>query len=246
MLVIDKPTGMVVNRADTTGGVETVQDWVESRRPDDSEDFDGQKSRRSENLKFGKSDTPGSLSILEEEFSARSGIVHRLDKDTSGLLVIAKTPEAFEKLKAQFKSRETVKKYLALVHGKVEPAEGSIDAPIERNPFNRKHFGVFPGGREAKTDYRTIQQFSNSALLEVTPHTGRTHQIRVHMKYVNHPIVADPIYGGRKNYRDDVKFCPRLFLHAAHLEITHPESGELLKFDSPLPPDLQTVLDRLQ
>lgn len=206
LLVIEKPSGLVVNRSDTTAKVETLEDWAATK-------------------------------IKDVE---RSGIVHRLDKDTSGLLVIAKTPESFENLKSQFKNRETVKKYLALVHGKVEPAEGTINAPIERNPFNRKHFGVFPGGREAVTGYRIIKQFSDLALLELMPHTGRTHQIRVHMKYINHPIVADPIYGGRKNIRDDLKWCPRLFLHATYLKISN------MEFNSPLAPDLQTALDNLQ
>ncbi len=184
ILVIDKPSGLVVNRADTTAKIETLQDWIDS--------------------KYKMTD--------EDEFSARSGIVHRLDKDTSGILVIAKTPDAFESLKNQFKNREVVKKYLALVHGKVEPSEGTINAPIERNPFNRMHFGVFPGGREASTEYKLLkclkllkQEFS---FLELAPHTGRTHQIRVHLKYINHPIVSDPIYGGRKNFQAGFKFCP--------------------------------------
>lgn len=176
----------------------------------------------------------------------RSGIVHRLDKDTSGLLLLAKTPEALAKLQAQFKDRGVVKKYLALVHGKVEPEEGSINAPIDRSPFNRKHFGVFPGGKAAETDYRTLSRHGDLTFLELTPHTGRTHQLRVHLKYINHSIVGDSIYGGRKNYQADSKFCPRLFLHATHLVIRHPVSGEKMEFNCPLPLDLQAVLDTLQ
>ena len=218
ILVIDKPSGLVVNRADTTGQIETLQDWIDSKYS-----------------MFG-----------EEEFASRSGIVHRLDKDTSGILVIAKTPEAFTNLKNQFKGREVVKKYLALAHGKVEPSEGTINAPIERSPFNRMHFGVFPGGREAQTAYKTNKTYTSYTLLELTPHTGRTHQIRVHLKYINHPIVSDPIYGGRKNYQADLKFCPRLFLHAAYLRIKHPVTGEVLEFNSPLPSDLDTVLKLLK
>lgn len=214
LLVIDKPAGVVVNRAESQKG-ETLEDWAAQK------------------------------GIAVE----RSGIVHRLDKDTSGILVIGKTPEAFENLKDQFKSREVVKKYLALVHGKVIPAEGTINAPIERNPFNRRHFGVFPGGREATTDYKVYNNYNdykNYTLLELTPHTGRTHQIRVHLKYINHPIVSDPIYGGRKNYQADLKFCPRLFLHATYLRIKHPQTGETLEFNSSLPSDLQAVVDSLQ
>ncbi len=211
LLVVEKPSGLVVNRAETQKE-ETLEDWAAGK-------------------------------VVGVD---RSGIVHRLDKDTSGLLVIAKTPEALANLQAQFKGRKVVKKYLALVHGKVEPKEGSINAPIERSPFNRKHFGVFPGGREAQTDYQTLSHYGDLTLLELTPHTGRTHQIRVHLKYINHPIVADPIYGGRKNYQADVKFCPRLFLHATSLKVKHPGTGEWLEFNSPLPSDLQAVVDKLQ
>jgi 23S rRNA pseudouridine1911/1915/1917 synthase len=216
-LVIDKPSGLVVNRADTNKDP-TVQDWVEARGP---------------------------LAAGDEEFRARSGVVHRLDKDTSGLLVIAKTPEAFAHLKNQFKERGVSKKYFALVHGKVEPPVGMVNAPIERNPFNRKHFGIFPGGREATTKYKALKVFKDFSYLEVAPQTGRTHQIRVHMKYIGHPVVSDPIYGGRKNYQHDLQFCPRLFLHAAALTLSHPLTGESLTFTSPLPADLDVVLKNL-
>jgi 23S rRNA pseudouridine1911/1915/1917 synthase len=217
-----------------------VQEWVESRR--------------SENLENRKVGSSGAPEFWVPEFSDRSGIVHRLDRETSGLLVIAKTPEAFAALKNQFQERTVVKKYLALVHGEVKPAEGMICAPVERSPFNRKHFGVFPGGRRAETSYRlikTLKKLKNKdgeetlSLLELSPKTGRTHQIRVHLKYVNHPIVSDPIYGGRKQCREDLKFCPRLFLHAACLEFTHPVSNERLTFVSELPPSLAAVLELL-
>ncbi len=204
-LIIDKPSGLVVNRAETQKG-ETIEDWAAQK-----------------------------VTGVE-----RSGIVHRLDKDTSGLLVIAKTTEVWEKLKAQFKNREVTKKYLTLVHGELYLAVGTVNAPIDRNPFNRMHYGIFPGGREAVTQYKTVQKYKSLTLLEVTPKTGRTHQIRVHMKYLNHPVVSDPIYGGRKNYQNDLKFCPRLFLHATYLKIDN------LEFNSPLPAELQTVLDQLQ
>lgn len=236
LLVIDKPSGIVVNRAETNKE-RTVQDWRESKFPISL------PRRPADNFPFPKE--------TEREFVSRSGIVHRLDKDTSGLLVIARTPEAFENLKKQFKGREVTKKYLALVHGIVEPSSGTIKAPIERNPFNRKHFGIFPGGREAETAYKTISNFkfliSKEVLpltyLEVSPKTGRTHQIRVHMKYINHPVVSDPIYGGRKQIKNDLSFCPRLFLHATYLKIKHPVTGEWLEFNSKLPEDLQKVLE---
>lgn len=227
LLVIDKPAGVVVNRADTTGNMTTVQDWVDSRYK-----------------------TPDSGQNNKEEFLSRSGIVHRLDKDTSGLLVVAKIPEAFERLKDQFKNRTVEKKYLALVHGWVKPESGAIRAPIARSPFNPKHFGIFPGGREAETDYRVLENRKAGnqeySLLELIPHTGRTHQIRVHLKYINHPIVSDPIYGGRKNLQADLKFCPRLFLHATFLKFEHPVTNIELEFVLPLPSDLQRALDQLQ
>lgn len=211
LLVLNKPSGLTVNKASTQKG-QTLEDFL-------AEKIVG---------------------------VARSGIVHRLDKDTSGLLVVAKSPKALEVLQAQFKGREVTKKYLALVHGKVSPAAGTINAPLERNPFNRMRFGVFPGGREAQTDYHVLKLFRDFTFLILTPHTGRTHQIRVHLKYINHPIVGDPLYGGRKNYQADLKFCSRLFLHATYLKVKHPISGEWLEFNCSLPPDLQGVLDRLQ
>ncbi len=199
ILVVDKPAGLVVNRAETQKE-ETLEDWA-----------------------------------------ADKFIVHRLDKDTSGLLIIAKTTEALENLQSQFKNRGVTKKYLALVHGVLEPEEGTINAPIERSPFNRKHFGVFPGGRAAETGYKTICHAGEFSLLEVTPKTGRTHQIRVHLKYLGHPIVSDPIYGGRKNFQADKKFCPRLFLHAAYLKFNHPATGQVREFSCPLPDEHNNV-----
>lgn len=188
-------------------------------------------------------DKPSGLVVSQDEaWVGDKFIVHRLDKDTSGLLIMAKTPDALEKLRLQFKNREVVKKYLALVHGQVTPPEGIINAPIARNPFNRKHFGVFSGGRESNTSYRTYKTYKTYTLLEVTPHTGRTHQIRVHLKYLGYPIVSDPIYGGRKNLQADLKFCPRLFLHATYLKIRHPAlAGKILEFNSPLPVDLNKI-----
>lgn len=228
LVVVDKPSGVVVNRSDTTAKVATLQDWVCQRY----------------HLPAASSDPH------EEEFINRSGVVHRLDKDTSGILVIAKTFQSFESLKNQFKSREVVKKYYALVHGSVSPSVGSINAPVERSPFNRTHFGVFPGGREAATDYRVIRRYSlrddQYSYLELAPKTGRTHQIRVHLKYIGHPIVSDPLYAGRKTYRSDQKFCPRLFLHAFYLKVNHPVTSDALEFSSPLPLDLDNCLKLLK
>lgn len=242
-LVIDKPYGVVVNKAETAKE-ETIQDWVISS----SRHSGGRRAIGSSNTKEDAIGSPvGGLQHDNdrEEFYQKSGIVHRLDKDTSGVLVIAKTPESYLALKEQFQNRTTIKKYLALVHGVVDPAAGTINAPIERNPFNRMRYGIFPGGREATTSYRTLDNHGKFTLLEITPKTGRTHQIRVHMKYINHPIVSDPIYGGRKQIREDLKFCPRLFLHAQSLTIKHPITNELVTFTSPLPNELETVITSL-
>lgn len=216
ILVLEKPGGMVVNKADTTDNVATLQAWVEEY-----------------------------LKLTDLGIGGRAGIVHRLDKDTSGVIVVAKTEEAFYNLQAQFKNREVVKKYTALVHGKVVPESGVINAPIDRNPFNRERFGIFPGGREAITDYKTIKNFGDKfTQLELTPHTGRTHQIRVHMKHLGYPIVSDEFYGGRKQYREDKKWCPRQFLHASYLKIKL-LSGEYKEFKSNLPEDLKDSLSKL-
>ena len=238
-LVIDKPSGVVVNRAETTKE-ETIQDWVEKYViASDSEAISSVPEE------IATSPTAPRNDNILEEFQSRGGIVHRLDKDTSGVLVIAKTPAAFENLKNQFKNRETVKKYLALVHGEVELAVGTVNAPIERNPFNRMRFGIFPGGREAETGYKVYKEYNGYTLLEITPKTGRTHQIRVHMKHLNHPVVSDPIYGGRKQSKQDLSLCPRLFLHATSLSLKHPLTSEVLTFTSPLPVDLDKVLSAI-
>lgn len=230
-LVINKPTGMTVNRAESTQGQTTVQDWVEK------EIFSSLDLKKIN---------------LEEEFIKRSGTVHRLDKETSGLLLIAKTPLAFEKLQDLFKQRQIKKKYLALVHGLISPEQGVIEASIARNPFNREKFGIFLGGRESKTVYQLIpggQYFLNKekfSFLELSPETGRTHQIRVHLKHLNHPIVADDKYAGRKTSRKDRQWCPRLFLHAAFLSFNHPFKKELIELTAKLPSDLETAMMRLK
>jgi len=215
ILVLEKPAGMVVNRAETTGEEETVQDWI------------------ARNFQFP----------ISSDQSQRNGIVHRLDKETSGILLVAKTPEAFLDLQRQFKERKVKKKYLALVHGKVEPGEGEIKAPVGRIPWSREKFGVVPGGRIALTKYKVSKIYNLKSkiytLVELTPETGRTHQIRVHLKYLGYPIVADEKYAGRKTSREDRKIFPRMFLHASYLGFFHPRTGKLVEFSSPFPPDLK-------
>lgn len=196
-------------------------------------------------------DKPAGL-IVDREKTVR-GAVHRLDKETSGLLVIAKTAEALENLQTQFKERRVGKNYLALVHGQVTPKEGVIRAAIARSPFDRKKFGIFLGGREAETKYKVISNWSlvigskkeEFTLLELEPKTGRTHQIRVHLKHLGHPIVADTKYAGRKRARQDRQWCSRQFLHASYLAFNHPKTGKKLKFSSKLPLDLKQALAKL-
>jgi 23S rRNA pseudouridine1911/1915/1917 synthase len=221
ILVLDKPAGITVNKSDTTKGDYTVQDWIENN-------FKFQIS----NLKLNK----------ESDFYGRAGIVHRIDKETSGILLVAKNLKAFENLQSQFKERKVKKTYAALVHGEVKPDEGEIKVPVGRLPWNRKRFGVLAGGKEAVTKYKVIKRMKGYTLLELNPETGRTHQIRVHLKYVNHPIFADYLYAGRKTSRDDRKVLDRVFLHAQKISFYHPKTGELISFESPLPEELTNVL----
>lgn len=169
----------------------------------------------------------------------RPGIVHRLDKDTSGLIVVAKNDRAMRALQAQLKERRVHKTYLALVEGVPEPRQGQIEAPLGRHPKNRKKQAVVAGGREAITKYRVREVIGSRALLEVEPVTGRTHQIRVHLAAIGHPITGDAVYGRRSNA------VGRQFLHAARLGFTMP-SGREVEFESPLPPDLRAGLEDLR
>jgi 23S rRNA pseudouridine1911/1915/1917 synthase len=171
----------------------------------------------------------------------RPGIVHRLDKDTSGLMVVAKNERARRALSRQLKERQVHKAYLALVHGVPTPRAGVIEAPIGRHPKNRQKMAVVAGGREAVTKYRVREEVGGRyALLEVEPVTGRTHQIRVHMAAIGHPVVGDRTYG-RKS-----EIVGRQFLHAWKLAFAMPAGGRTVEFESPLPPDLRQALDGLR
>jgi 23S rRNA pseudouridine1911/1915/1917 synthase len=171
----------------------------------------------------------------------RAGIVHRLDKDTSGVIVVARTPQAHRHIAAQFADRTTHKTYLALVEGNPENLTGRIEAPIGRDPRQRKRMAVVRNGREAITEFTVKHYYAHQALMSITIHTGRTHQIRVHMAFIGHPVVGDRIYGYRKQ-RIKLK---RNFLHAAELTIQSPASGDPLTFNAPLPVGLQNILDKL-
>jgi 23S rRNA pseudouridine1911/1915/1917 synthase len=170
----------------------------------------------------------------------RPGIVHRLDKDTSGLLVAAKTDAALGNLIEQMKNRETLKEYRTLVEGTVQPPAGIVDAPIGRDPAQRKQMAVTRNGKPARTHYQVAEQLAHHAYLTARLETGRTHQIRVHMAYMKHPVVGDPVYGFRKPSLP----LQRQFLHAYKLGFKLPSTGEYREFESPLPKDLQDTLEK--
>lgn len=171
---------------------------------------------------------------------ARAGIVHRLDKDTSGILVVAKTDEALIDLQKQFKNREVTKIYEAIVHGTFKDNKGFINAPIARNPKKRQEMSVQENGKVAKTEFEIIGESNNTSYLRINLLTGRTHQIRVHMKYINHPILGDPIYGFRQD-----KLANELCLHAKSIKFRHPLSNEEMYFETELPAGFSSVLQKL-
>lgn len=229
ILVIDKPPGVVVNRAESVKG-ETVQDWAESKG-------------------IGALEQGIEKTDENKDFYDRAGIVHRIDKETSGLLLIAKSLPAFRELQRQFKERLVKKAYLALVHGKLVPEVGEINAPVGRLPWNRERFGIVPGGKDSLTKYKTVKYITTTlegkheemTMVEVYPETGRTHQIRVHMKYIHHPLVGDYLYAGRKTSRDDRTWAPRVMLHAWKLSFFHPVGGKQLAFVAPIPDDMKSI-----
>jgi 23S rRNA pseudouridine1911/1915/1917 synthase len=184
----------------------------------------------------------------------RPGIVHRLDRGTSGLLVVAKDDETHRALARQFAGRSVEKEYLALVLGVPARREGTISAAIGRDPVHRKTMSVrAPRGRDARTSYAIVEGFDGAALLRVRIHTGRTHQIRVHLASLGHPVAGDATYGGTRTApsrsapaRALLQSLKRPALHAARLAFEHPGSGVRMSFESPLPADLQDVIDRLR
>jgi 23S rRNA pseudouridine1911/1915/1917 synthase len=218
--VIDKPAGWITNEADTTTTQPVLQTWIRTNF-----------------------DYP-----LKGDRELRDGIVHRLDKETSGLVIIAKTKEAFERLQAEFKSREVQKTYIALLHGRID-TDGKVEVSVGRLPWRRDRFGVIPGGRESVSEYKVLNFYpGNNAghtLVEFYPKTGRTHQIRIHAKHIGHAIVADEFYAGRKTARNDRKWCPRLFLHASSIKFVHPDTNKIVEFKSDLPEDLKGVLVKI-
>ena len=178
----------------------------------------------------------------------RAGIVHRLDKDTSGLLVVAKTEPAQTSLVRQLQARTVGREYLALVHGEVKSA-GSVDAPIGRHPTVRTRMAVVARGKPAATHYRPLECHQEWSLIQCRLETGRTHQIRVHLSSIGHPLLGDPVYRARRAHAglpEVARRFPRQALHAARLSLLHPQSGEALHWESPLPEDMQRLLDALR
>lgn len=171
----------------------------------------------------------------------RPGIVHRIDKDTSGLLMVAKNDAAHEALSKQLKDKTATRKYRALVHGEIPHEKGTIDAPIGRSKINRKSQAVLEGGRPAVTHFTVLQRFKDYTLIECQLETGRTHQIRVHMQYIKHPVAGDPLYGPRKTLKGNGQY-----LHAQTLGFKHPRTGEEMFFETPIPALFAETLKTLE
>lgn len=212
LLIVNKPAGMVVHPAPGHSD-DTLVNALLARYPD----------------------------LKEAGAGERPGIVHRLDKDTSGLMIVARNTRTQAALVEEMKRHTVVKRYLALVEGVVALEQGSIEAPIGRDPRHRQQMAITTAGREALTHFRVLQRFSQHTLLLLQLETGRTHQIRLHLKAIGHPVVGDPVYGSPGASRHlPIK---RQFLHAYQLKFTHPTTGVALEFEASLPADLQAVLD---
>jgi len=210
LLVIDKPAGLAVHPAPGHPG-HTLVNAVLAYLPD----------------------------LADDDNTLRPGIVHRLDKDTSGLILVAKNRVAQADLSAQFKSRSVNKSYLVLVKGRLTPENGVIEAAIGRDPKNRQRMAVVSRGREARTDYHVVKYIGGYTLLEIHPETGRTHQIRVHLAAIGYPVVGDTTYGVKNPN------LSRQFLHASKLGFKLPSTGKYVEFESPLPPDLSQALKKI-
>jgi 23S rRNA pseudouridine1911/1915/1917 synthase len=218
LLIIDKPAGLVVHPAPGHPGGTLVNAL----------------------LAHGDSGTWGGIAGVQ-----RPGIVHRLDRDTSGLLMVARHDAAQASLMAQLKARRIKKTYQALVQGSVAAAVGRIEAPIGRDPKHRTRMAVVPDGRPSVTGYRVRERFADWTLLELDLVTGRTHQIRVHLDAIGHPVAGDRVYGTGTSRRGP-EGLDRLFLHAWRLELTSPSSGQLIRATAPLPGELEAVLTALR
>jgi 23S rRNA pseudouridine1911/1915/1917 synthase len=254
LAVINKPAGMVVHPGAgvQTGTLANAIAWHFKSEPPASAGGQQQDRTAASADKDDDASTAHSFEPADPADSNRVGIVHRLDKDTSGLIVVAKNSETHEALSEQFRDRTVQKSYVALVHGSPDQNLGKIDAPIGRNKHNRLRMKVATHGRTALTHWRVRQRYGKFTLLDVEIKTGRTHQIRIHMAYMNTPVVGDEIYNeGRDNtvmdhyVRNAIASMPRFFLHAEKLSFTHPKTGERLEFVQPLPAELTDFLEFL-
>jgi len=228
LVAIAKPANVVVNRAESVKE-KTIQDWMETRYGG----FGGEKNKGG-------------------AFAKRLGMVHRLDKETSGVLVWAKTEEVMEEIMRQFKAREVKKTYVALVHGVVSPRQGLFTLPLGR-VGSRGKFGVVLGGKVSRTRYEMQREFTRvegygegMTLVKLYPETGRTHQLRVVLKHLGYPIVSDDKYLGKKRLKKDLVWCPRHFLHASKIELRHPVKNEVVVFEAPLSQDLGAALAEVE
>jgi 23S rRNA pseudouridine1911/1915/1917 synthase len=183
----------------------------------------------------------------------RPGIVHRLDKDTSGVMVIAKNDETHRKLSAAWSSESVRKEYIAVVYGTPQKSRGTIDAPIARDPRNRKRMAIVAGGRRAVTDYEVMETLRHASVLRCMLHTGRTHQIRVHLKSIGHPIIGDAVYSGPqwrgipdKKLQKAIASFGRQALHAVSLRIPHPKTDQPMNFTAPIPEDMRMLIEALR
>lgn len=243
IIVLNKQAGVTVNISETTHAETTIQDWAVKYLNLTTPEMVGSQAESQE-------ETEDDVYDYTKLFYERGGVVHRLDKETSGILLLAKNPMSFEALQKQFKERSVKKWYVALSHGEIKPSSGEINIPVGRLPWNRRQFGIVAGGRESVTFYKVLKMFllndkrkEKLSYLELEPKTGRTHQIRVHLKYLNHPIFADFLYAGRKTANSDRKLLSRVFLHAAKISFSHPRTHESVTYESPLPNELQEFLD---
>ena len=225
LLVVNKPYGLVVNSSHTTKE-ETLQDFL------------------AEYLKISLPDTLSSSTSQDfaDVFMVRMGMAHRLDKDTSGVLLVGKTPESLQNLMAQFKSREVGKNYIALTHGEIKNPLIDIQAPIGRNPKNRFRFAVTTEGKHAHTTIEVLKVSPGYTVVSVSPKTGRTHQIRVHLGAINHPVVGDVLYAPRGLLEADQTKFGRLMLHARSIQCLHPTTGEKVTFEATIPSEFENYL----
>ena len=240
LLVVDKPSGLVVNRSHTALG-DTLQDFLDDKYPIKK---DGIKDNPDDSIAYTEDINEEDYELLsKQDFYLRSGIVHRIDKDTSGILIAARNPEVFLSMQKQFKSREVEKVYFALCFGKAVEKFIEIKAPLIRNPKFPFKYAVSPNGKEAVT-FLEVKGADNIegedvTLYEIKPKTGRTHQIRVHLSAMNQPVIYDSIYNTRKELDWSAQHFPRLMLHAYSVSFKHPITEKQLLIESQLPEEFK-------